>query len=215
MKKRRFKGFTLIEMLVVIAIILVLAAILYPALSKMREYGRGVRCASNLRQLQIASLNMASQTGHLPYSASWMEDQSDGTKKHIPGWVAWYNQLPGATAAGNNAWYDADGYKSITNGALWTYVKGDAVYLCPTFAMKSVCGQNSPRRSYGMVTNMNVSGANILNLTAVSTMLYCDDKGLLPNAGQDTDPQCGTNEVGTFHQGKGNAVYLDGHVERL
>ena len=69
-------------------------------------------------------------------------------------------------------------------------------------------------RSYGMVTNMAVSGENILNLKAVSTMLYCDDKGIMAG-GIGADPLCGTNEVGTWHRGKGNAVYLDGHVERL
>jgi prepilin-type processing-associated H-X9-DG protein len=192
-----------------------LAALLLPALSKVRESGRNAKCVSNLRQLQIASINMAGEKGCLPYAVSWMELQSDGSKQHIPGWVAWFNRLPGATTAGNNAWRDADGYTSITNGALWKYVKGADVYLCPTFALKSVCKQNSPKRSYGMVTNMNVSGANIFNMTAVKTMLYCDDRGL-PNTGvNDTDPQSGTNEVGTFHTGKGNVVFLDGHVERL
>ena len=216
MKIKRFRGFTLIEMLVVVAIILVLAAMLLPALSKARESGRNAKCVSNLRQLQIGSINMAGVSGYLPYAASWLEIQSDGTKKHKAGWVAWWDQLPDATTVtGNNAWYDANGYTSITNGALWKYVKGADVYLCPTFALKSVCNQNSPKRSYGMVTNMIGSEYNILNLPAVKTMLYCDDGGL-PNTGvNNTDPQCGTNEVGVWHNGKGNAVFLDGHVEHL
>ena len=50
--KRR--GFTLIEVLIVIAIIAVLAAILFPVFASVRESGRRVTCLSNLRQLGMA-----------------------------------------------------------------------------------------------------------------------------------------------------------------
>lgn len=58
---RRRRGFTLVELLVVIAVTAVLMGILVPVLTQAREQARGVVCRSNMRQLVLAGIGYATE----------------------------------------------------------------------------------------------------------------------------------------------------------
>ncbi len=66
--RRAQRGFTLVELLVVIAIIAVLAALLLPALASARSAGRKAACLSNLRQIGIAIHGYSAESsGRIPW----------------------------------------------------------------------------------------------------------------------------------------------------
>ena len=100
------KGFTLVELLVVIAVIGVLVALLLPAIQAARESARRTQCRSNLRQVGLAMLNFHDAKRRFPSAYETQPGGAMGTRNPEtgdagPGWTCLFQVLPyieGSTA---------------------------------------------------------------------------------------------------------------------
>jgi prepilin-type N-terminal cleavage/methylation domain-containing protein/prepilin-type processing-associated H-X9-DG protein len=138
-------GFTLIELLVVIAIIAILAGMLLPALAKAKAKAQGIKCMSDLKQLQLV--------WHL-----YADDNNDKTA------TSGYT-LPVEPTAWVDGWLDfKPGNPDNTNTAALmdpkrskfaTLLTAVDVYRCPADQSKVTIGG----RSYPRVRSMSMSQA--------------------------------------------------------
>jgi prepilin-type N-terminal cleavage/methylation domain-containing protein len=123
------KAFTLLELLVVIGIISVLAAILLPTLWQAKERGKTVTCVCNLRQLGIAtSLYIADQSGRFP--RKWIPRVNVTNGEAIGG--TWNSQFTPGGPDPQPVWVNQDkGPPPARYRPLNSYVAPSEVYHCP------------------------------------------------------------------------------------
>jgi prepilin-type N-terminal cleavage/methylation domain-containing protein/prepilin-type processing-associated H-X9-DG protein len=109
--------YTLIEVLVVVAIISILAALLLPSLVRGKESAKRITCASNLRQLGIGAQMYWNDSGGKCFTTRTV--QTNGGVIHWCGWLD-------STKPEGQRPYD------FTYGKLFPYVNGSEIRLCPS-----------------------------------------------------------------------------------
>lgn len=173
MRAKRAQGaFTLIELLIVIAIIGILAAVLVTTFTHIGESAHGARCKANLRNLAQGCFSYANSNGGIiPPAESYdillppslMTRRTKLTYSTVPGWVHWTGRdgdssSCGAGASKSTCYAQSDNYneddpafESLRKGMLWDYVGRDpGTYCCDTFKKISKNAGKTALRSYAM-----------------------------------------------------------------
>lgn len=131
--RKSLHGFTLIELLVVISIIAVLIALLLPALAQARQLAETVVCASNERQIAIATIEWSHEhQGFAPGAA--VAGELSYNNPNTPGIGQFLNTqgVPEAGPAGINSpfgmpWAWRGQSVLVTRG----YITAPAAFICP------------------------------------------------------------------------------------
>jgi prepilin-type N-terminal cleavage/methylation domain-containing protein/prepilin-type processing-associated H-X9-DG protein len=198
---RTKRGFTLVELLVVIGIIAVLIGILLPSLSKAREQARFVKCASNLRQIGMYySLYASDFNGYYPalvgYNATWsiqgsftsqsLYDQlCDGTIV-----MQLYQQKIYTSLSGGNVNFTRQGTKT----SIWNCPSDNDITHAGTDMRDVSYYQNEmawlgarPKSDGGLAPGKAIKPGTIHHrwLTLAEVMMYAEGAGLSLNGGAD------------------------------
>jgi len=192
-------GFTLLELLVVVAIVALLFGVSVPVLGQMRQQSRSLVCISNLRQWGITlNLYCGDHNGYTPRRGQgvqpvWIIDRPDD----------WFNALP--------PYLNLPSYNDMVQAGQAPQAHDKSIFVCPE-------AQADPQYtcflSYGM--NMYLSPwvrpqpHALQKLPDPSQLAFLADG---PCGWSSTIPSSLGYSVQARHNGHANVVFVDGHVE--
>jgi prepilin-type N-terminal cleavage/methylation domain-containing protein/prepilin-type processing-associated H-X9-DG protein len=209
------RAFTLLELLVTIAIIAVLSALALGAMSKTRALAQGAHCSNSLRQLGAATAMYLTDHDqrYFAYSAA------------VTGGRLWYFGLESsASLAGKEGDRDLD----VTQAPLYPYIhQVGGVEVCPSFPYGNALWKPKYKgASWGYGYNTLLSDVNINSLTSLSQIIVFGDCAQVNTFQAPASPKkpmleefyilSSTDKTIHFRHGAlANMLFADGHVEGL
>jgi prepilin-type N-terminal cleavage/methylation domain-containing protein/prepilin-type processing-associated H-X9-DG protein len=217
----RREGFTLMEVLVVVAIILVLAAILVPAVAAIQQRANKTTATARIRDLCAgAQAYSADNNDELPQedvkgTDSWAAAQDPANGK------AWYNALPKAMGKRNvadfastpRAFYTKDNILFLPGA---TYPDSERKLVKPLFAIgiNNKLQKKDPEGKKPVAKRSQITNPTRTPLF-LEQGLPGESKGAPMQSKKDFDgaPKASAHSMPGRYGGKGIIGFVDGHVE--
>ena len=208
------RAFTLIELLLAIAVIAILAAFSLAAMGKVRSIGQKAACANSLRQLGAATSSYLAENDQRCFAYS----------RKTPEGVLWYFGLEGSGGP------KAEGRRGLdqTKGPLYPYVQQTGgIQVCPAFPYGSALWKPKFKgASWGYGFNVALSNVNTLTLDRPSRIILFGDSAQVntfqaPASAKEPMLEefymidARSRTVHFRHGENANLLFLDGHVEAM
>ncbi len=208
-RRRREAGFTLVELLVVTAIISVLAAMLLPVLDKAQSAARKTSCANNEKQIGTAmELYCSDYAGYFPIC--WGETHAYGYSSWLCDLDYYYLQTSATPTSFYNFYHKDSGV--ITRCPVRTTTAA---------AYKSVYGNMDWWIMYGLNYVYLYNGSNQLKpyrkdvVTQPSRTIMAADSTAEDGDGQVINAMWSGGYPSDRHEGLTSCLWVDGHVNHL
>ena len=188
------KPFTLIELLIVIAIIAMLAGMLLPALTKAKLKAKEIGCANNLRQLSFAS-------------SAYVSDYDGWLPNHCYGvwWIHSLASIIDSKASWNWAW--GSGTSTSTK----------KVFLCPNGSAEAYCGSTYMyNKRIGFFASFAYPSVAYMAPKRLSSIRTPSEKIQILDGQCKTKADFGVDHnagfVNIVHSSGANILWIDGHI---
>jgi prepilin-type N-terminal cleavage/methylation domain-containing protein/prepilin-type processing-associated H-X9-DG protein len=231
------RAFTLVELLVVLAIIAIIASLILPALARARSRAQGSFCLNNTRQLAVAWMIYADEhNGQLAYNLGHGRTAAaTPSVGGVPMSDNWVNNVESWELSSDNT-----NATAVVETGLGPFTsKSTALYRCPSDNVVSdlqrTAGWQSRVRSYSMnamigdagtfsQTGVNINNSNYVQFFKVFSVphpsdifVFLDehpdsiDDGYFLNS--DAEPAKWTDLPASYHGGAASFSFADGHSE--